>query len=88
VCNRVIDAGRDFWTSVVHPLLFKAVQLDQVTLAHVHSGFEYLQGYRFHSLSEQPVLRTSFLPSSCCADLDSFLLVLLLCPSVFCGSWL
>lgn len=25
---RVIDAGRDFWTSVVQPLLFKAVQLD------------------------------------------------------------
>lgn len=41
---RVIDAGRDFWTSVVQPLLFKAVQLGQVTSAHVQSGFEYFQG--------------------------------------------
>ena len=53
--HRVVEVGRHLLSSSSPNALLKQGQLQQVAQDYVQSGFEYLQGWRLHSLSGQPV---------------------------------
>ena len=50
----MVEVGKDLWKS--HPtLLLKQGHLDQAAQDCVSTAFEYLQGWKLHNLSGQPV---------------------------------
>ena len=51
----MVEAGRDLWRSSGPTPLLKQGHLGQVASDHVQIAFEYLQGWRLHNLSGQPV---------------------------------
>jgi len=53
--HRIVVFGRDLWTSSGPIPLLKQGHLEPVARDHVQVAFEYLQGWRLHSLSLQPV---------------------------------
>jgi len=54
--HRLTEVGRDLWRSSGPTPLIKQGHLEPVVQDHVQTGFEYLQGWRLHSLSGKPVL--------------------------------
>uniref|UniRef100_A0A8B9Q4U4 Transmembrane protein 19 n=1 Tax=Apteryx owenii TaxID=8824 RepID=A0A8B9Q4U4_APTOW len=53
--HRTVEFGRDLWRSSSPTLLLKQGHLEHVAQDPVQVGFEYLQGWRLHNLSGQPV---------------------------------
>jgi len=53
--HRMVEVGSDLWRSSCPALLLKQGHLEQVAHDHVQMAFEYLQRWRLHNLSEQPV---------------------------------
>ena len=53
--HRMVEVGRHLLSSSSPNALLKQGQLQQVAQDHVQSGFEYLQGWRLHNLSGQPI---------------------------------
>ena len=49
------EVGRDLWRSSAPTTLLKQGHLQLVAQDHVQTAFEYLQGWRIHNLSGQPV---------------------------------
>lgn len=50
------EAGRDLWKSSCPTSMLKQGLQELVTQGHVQTALEYLQGWRLHSISAQPVL--------------------------------
>ncbi|KAK4830739.1 hypothetical protein QYF61_013189 [Mycteria americana] len=53
--NRIVEVGRDLWSSSAPNLLLKQGYLRPAAHHHVQTAFEYLQGWRLHNLSGKPV---------------------------------
>jgi len=51
----MVEAGRHFWRSSGPISLLHQGHLEPVAQDHVQTAFEYLQGWRLHNLSGQPV---------------------------------
>ena len=54
--SRKVEAGRDLWRSSYPIPLLREGHLEQVAQDRVQMAFKYLQGWRFHNFSGQPVL--------------------------------
>jgi len=55
VFHRLIEVGRDIWGLSCPTSLLKKGHLKPVAQDHVQMAFEYLQGWRLHNISGQPV---------------------------------
>jgi len=53
--HRMVEVGRGLWRPSGLTTLLKQGHLELVAQDHVHTAFEYLQGWRLHRLSGQPV---------------------------------
>ena len=53
--HRLVEVGRDLWRSLCPTPLLKQGHLDTVAQDHVQMGSEYLQGWRLHNISGQPI---------------------------------
>jgi len=52
----MLEIGRNFWTPPGPTELLKQGTLQHIAQDHVQAAFEYLQEWRLHHLSGQPVL--------------------------------
>jgi len=53
--HRMVEVGRGFWRSSGPNPLLKQGHLELVAQDHPQMDFEYLQAWRIHNLSGQPV---------------------------------
>ena len=53
--HRLAEVGRDVWRSSGLTPLLKQGHLEMVAQDHAQMAFEYLQGWRLHNLTGQPV---------------------------------
>lgn len=78
--HRVVEVGRGLWRSSSPSPLLKQGHLEQVTQDYVQSGFEYLQGWTFHSSLGSFFQRTTLMVRQCFLMVRQNLLCLNLCP--------